>query len=143
MDKIPFETGSFPTSIGHISACIGGDERYTDALRVTYDATPKRVRVVVTESSAQGGMDGPGGRTEPRASFDEWTPESPTPKQVLDLVKKALDDGRFSFKRYGRPSKRFCWSTLSGDRYGVSAALAKEALAYATWAPEPLDERLL
>jgi len=143
MSKLPFETGPLPTSIGRIDACIGGDERYTDTLRVTYDATPKRVRVVVTETGAVSGNDGPGGRYEPKASFDEWTPESPTPKQVLELVKKALDDGRFSFRRYGKPTKRFTWSTLDGDKHGLSATLAKEALAYATWTPEPLDERLL
>ena len=138
MDNKPsFETSPFPIVIGRISACIGGDARYTDTLRVSYDRTARRARVVVTETSAQGGMDGPGGSTEPRASFDEWTPESPTPKQVLDLAKRALGDGRFSFQRYGRPTKRFEWFTLDEPKRGLSAALVRDALAYATYEPGP------
>lgn len=143
MSKLPFETGPYHTHVGSISACIGGDERYTDTLQVTYDAVPKRVRVVVTETGAVCGHDGPGGRYEPRASFDEWTPEVPTPKQVLELVKKALDDARFSFRRYGRPTRRFTWRTLDGEKTGLSVAVVKEALACVTWKPPPVDDRLL
>lgn len=132
-------------TIGRISACIAYDHRYTDTLRVTYDATAKRVHVVVTESSATGGRDsGSSSSTElSMPSFDEWTTENPAPKDVLDLVKRAVNDDRFNFKRYGKPTKRFTWSTLDGDKKGLSLVLVREALAYATWTPGDPDERVL
>lgn len=142
-NKPPFETGPFPTAIGHISATLGGDARYTDTLRVTYDQTAKRARVVVTDSSAVMGRDGPGGSYEPSVVLDEWSDPEPTPKQLLALVKRGLGAPHTSFQRYGRPTKRFTWNTLDGDKQGLSVALAENALAYARGEPEPTDERLL
>lgn len=142
-NKPPFETGPFPTAIGHISATIGGDARYTDTLRVTYDQTAKRARVVVTDSSAVMGRDGPGGSYEPRVVLDEWSEPEPTPKQLLALVRRGLGASHTSFQRYGKPTRRFTWRTLDGDKRGLSLACAKEALDYARWEPAPPDERLL
>lgn len=125
-------------TIGHISANIAGDARYTDRLTLTYDPTS---RVVTCEVRTTGGMDGPGGADPSRLEMSQSTVADPTPKQVMDLVNAALSRNDFSFKRYGTPSKRFTWNTLDGDKRGLSLALAKAALACARWEPEVLDER--
>lgn len=132
-----------PVTIGRISACIAGDHRYTDTLVLTYDPNSRVVTCEVRSTTASGGMDGPGGTDPARLQLSRSTLADPTPKQVLLLAKDALARSDFNFERYGKPTKRFCWATLDGDKHGLSQALAREALACATWKPEPVDERLL
>jgi hypothetical protein len=132
-----------PVTIGRISACIAGDHRYTDTLTLTYDPVSHVVTCEVRSTTASGGMDGPGGTDPARLLLSRSTLADPTPRQVLLLAKDALARPDFSFARYGKPTKRFCWSTLDGDKQGLSQALAHQALVYATWKPEPINELLL
>ncbi len=116
--------------IGSISANIAGDHRYTDTCQVKYDADANNVVVEVFSTGALGGMDGPGGRTEPRAEFNETCKAEP--KAVLALVKRVMKDGRYNFKTYGKPTKRFSWA-VNGRMYdpkgrGLNLALVTKAL---------------
>lgn len=117
--------------LGYISACIAGDRRYTDRCEVTYDGITDLATVSVFSTHAAGGMDGPGGTVSADGPcFSESCPGEP--KAILDLVKRTMRDGRFNFKQYGKPSKRFSW-VLDGrsdrpDRFGLNVNLVKRAL---------------
>ena len=115
--------------VGRLSACIAGDRRYTDTITVWLNASGA-VDIEVTETSAAGGMDGPGGATEPTPTFKanvgaaEGKPFA-DPRLVMVALKRALGNDRFSFRKYGKPTQRFTWTT---GATGLSAAACKEAL---------------
>ena len=115
---------------GRTDACIGGDTRYTDVLTVAYRPHTRSVVIVVTESSPSGGRDSHDGGS----TFGGRTVEvkDPTPANVLEATKRLLADERFSFKRYGKPTKRFEWETgeegVNGRSHGLSLALCRKAL---------------
>lgn len=109
--------------IGSLAASVDGDLRYTDILRVEYDAESDTVEVTVSSTGAAGGMDSRGGATESAVEFRSSCPADP--RAVLGLVRGALGQRRFNFKRYGRPAKRFAWR---GAGSGVSLALCEKAL---------------
>ncbi len=116
--------------LGSISACIAGDHRYTDRCDVSIDIDTMTVTVEVDVTGAAGGMDGPGGTTKPRADFTATCKAEP--KAVLALVKSVMRDGRYNFKTYGKPSKRFQW-VVDGRRYdpkdrGLNINLVTQAM---------------
>lgn len=114
-------------TIGTISANIAGDYRYTDTLRVELDVESNTVTISVFTTGAVGGMDGPGGATEPRADFTSSCPADP--KATLALVKGVLAQGRYNFKNYGKPTKNFRW--VGVEKRGLSLALVKQAIELA------------
>jgi hypothetical protein len=112
--------------IGYLSACIGGDTRYTSTLTVRVDRTTKRVSVQIRESGASGGMDGPGGSYDAGVTFSNDLID-PTPKKLLESVRRAIEyDG--VLKRYGRPTKQFEWGSSYPKTRGLNQAHAKAAL---------------
>lgn len=110
--------------IGSLSANIAGDHRYTDALRVEWNED-KTVTVSVFSTGAIGGMDGPGGATEPTPQATATTKPLPSAKDVMQLIKRYVNDTSYNFKRYGKPTKNFYWR---GGARGLSMALCKRAL---------------
>lgn len=108
-------------TIGHISANIAGDPRYTSLIEVTLDGD--KVTVQRLESGAVGGMDGPGGRTG--YSVKHTATCAVDPKAVVALIKRAMDS---TIKDYGKPTKNFEWAG-SKDR-GLSVAKCQTALNY-------------
>lgn len=126
------ETNDNSIVIGNLSANIAGDARYADRLCVRYCLVSRTVTVTVHESSAAGGMDGPGGTiVNDMPSFKAVTGARPCAKDVMALVKAALNDDRFLFKRYGKAKTRFAWNTLDGTSYGLSLSFVNKALEYA------------
>jgi hypothetical protein len=115
--------------IGSLNAHITGDFRYNDSLKVHWDPETDTVRVRVFTTGAVGGMDsGRSDSYEPRADFDQSTGPKPTVKVVMDLIKRAISNDRFLFKRYGKPTKNFRWVP---NTPGFSAKLCAGALAWA------------
>lgn len=112
--------------IGYLSACIGGDHRYTSTLTVEADPTTKQVVVKVRETAPRGGMDGPGGSYDAGLRFNA-TLEKPTPRKLMEVVRMALgtDD---VFANYGKPTKNFRWGCSHPRVLGLSVAKAKLAL---------------
>lgn len=108
--------------IGMLSANIGGDARYTDRLSVRYDNENNKVIVRVESTGAAGGMDGPGGTTEPRIEWADTV--APNPAQVVASIKRAMKSSNV-LRGYGK-LKNFVWTT--SWKRGVNAANAKEAL---------------
>lgn len=118
-----------PVLIGYLSAHVPGDFRYSDSLRVHWDPETDTVRVRVLTTGAVGGMDsGRSDSYEPIAEFDRATMQGPTAKDVVALIKQALDNNSFFFKRYGKPTKNFRWVP---NAVGFNAKLCTEALAWA------------
>ncbi len=120
------------TEIGNLSANIAGDERYTDRMTVTYDRETRTATVTVNETTAAGGMDGPGGSSSVTGNAFEESCACPNGAALLALVKKAINVPGFNFKQYGKPTKRFMWRTDHGRKYGLSLALVDAAIRYAT-----------
>lgn len=111
--------------LGYLCANIAGDARYTDYLTVYYDPNSDMVKVMVTSSSPVGGMDGPGGVNAPTAEYQASSGAKPTGKVVIHMLKEAIKMDRFNFKRYGKPTKNFRWST--GEQ-GLNSTHAQGAL---------------
>ncbi len=132
-----------PLVIGHISACIAGDHRYTDTLTLTYDHADHVVTCEVRSTTASGGMDGPGGADAARLQLSRSTVPDPTPQQVLALAKEVMGHRYFNFQRYGTPTKRFVWRALDGERKGLSVALAREALESVSLSFKSIDSEPL
>jgi hypothetical protein len=109
-------------------AHIPGDARYTDRLSVDMDRKTGEVVITVTETSAAGGMDGPGGRTEPEPSFKCVLSKDCTGKTLLQHIKTVVSNARFLFKAYGKATKKFSWEGIGA---GLNVKLADEALAAA------------
>jgi len=120
--------------IGTLSACIGGDRRYTDTLTVTYNAASHVVLVTVRETTARGGMDGDGGTTLLGVTWSRSSAPHPSASEVMRLVRAAIADEKFSFKRYGKPAQNFRWS---GVGTGLNASLCQQALQRAREASLP------
>ena len=125
--------------IGSLSACIAGDTRYTDVLRVEWNDDDS-VTVAVYSTMPVGGMDGPGGvhDLELRANY---TLQTPSAKSVMLVIKTYINQGSYSFKRYGVPSKRFSWP---GVGVGLSTKLCSDALARMCQynsSPRPREEK--
>lgn len=120
-----------PIAFCRLSATIAGDSRYTDTLTASYHPDTRSVSVVVTETGAAGGMDGPGGSAPASVSLRLTTSADPTPKQVLELVKRAIANKSFSFRSYGKPTQNTRWRTDDGWASGLSVSHAKLALSWA------------
>lgn len=122
--------------IGSLHAHITGDMRYFDDLKVHWDPNTDTVRVRVFGSGAVGGMDsGRSDSYDPSCSWDNSTKQKPTAKDVMELVKRAINNSQFLFKQYGKPTKRFRWYP---NTTGFSAKLCAEAL---TWARETNESK--
>lgn len=112
---------SRPVRMGGMYANIAGDSRYTDTINIEYLPDTDTVRVTVDVSSAAGGMDGPGGAFT-TLDFDEQAPAEP--KAAMALLKSALSDDNYNFRRYGKPTKRFRWSGGAPDGLSMSSLTA-------------------
>lgn len=114
--------------IGYVTANIAGDSRYTTQLEVMVDVDekgPKQAHIVVSETGAKGGMDGPGGRTNFIERSRKTVPA--TPAEIVKAIKHSIADERDKvISTYGRPTKRFEWIGVKGS--GINAQLCKEAL---------------
>jgi hypothetical protein len=116
---------SSPIDIGYLNAFIPGDRRYTDTLRVSYNPQDDTVTVEVKDTSAAGGMDSHYGAGEPNSAFKQTTKPGAKTSEVMQLIKSCINDSRFLFKSYGKPSKNFNWPQIGK---GLSTALCSAAL---------------
>ena len=116
-------------TLGTLSACIAGDYRYTDTLRVYLNPSDDTVVITVSSTGAVGGMDGPGGRTEERVDYKAVSKPGAKAGEVLKMIKVVTTDRKWNFKEYGKPTKRFYWCLGGGN--GLNAALCTSALALA------------
>lgn len=114
--------------LGYLYASIGGDRRYMDYLKLTYDPATDTATVTVSSSGAAGGMDTFNGSTEPRVDYKRTSKPGVTARDIMTLLGDPLSDRNFNFKQYGKPTKNFMWST---GAKGLSAKLATQALANA------------
>lgn len=121
-------------TLGTLSACIGGDSRYTDTLRVYLNPSDDTVVVTVSSTGAEGGMDGPGGRTEERVDHKAVSKAGAKAGEVLKMIKEVTGNSRWNFKSYGKPTKRFYWVLGGGN--GLNASLCTSALALARQADD-------
>jgi hypothetical protein len=118
--------------LGGISACIGGDSRYTDTITAYLNPDGTTCTVELTETGACGGMDGPGGSYAPRV-----TATRTCPAKDKDLIKviKDLTVVSGTVQKYGKPTKRFSWHFYGAPgatkKTGLSAVSARTALQYA------------
>lgn len=117
-----------PIRIGSLSASIDGDSRYTDTITVYVNADDS-VSIEVTESTADGGMDGPGGFAPGRLQSHHY-PATTTAKDILKGIKKITSSDVYNFKKYGKPSKRFNWiaTTSNYGAFGLNLQLLQDAL---------------
>ena len=113
--------------IGYIHACIAGDYRYSSALTVFVNGD--KARVVLSENSAIGGMDGPG---VAHPYEDRNTSEcAAKPGEIVNAIKGIINRELGStIKRYGKPSKNFVWAGTK--ERGLSVAKCAKALAIAS-----------
>jgi hypothetical protein len=124
------------TIIGKLTATIDGDDRYTDRLEVVHDEETGQIVVVVVSSTPRGGMDG-----DPtalyRSHLEAVLGKGCLAKDVLKAVKSVIQKDCYNFKRYGKPTKRFCWLVcnpslrgLTCDKYiqGLNVGLVSDAL---------------
>ncbi len=112
-------------NLGRLTANIAGDHRYTDTLVVEMDSNTRIVTVYVTVTSAVGGMDGPGGSYIPAKDVEYKTEPNPNAKDVQTLVKRAINNERYNFKKYGKPTQRLWWA---GGGKGFALAVIQNAL---------------
>jgi hypothetical protein len=115
--------------LGSISASIAGDHRYTDRLEILINTEEKLVRVTVSGTVASGGIDGPGGANAPNEHARSEHPLSDV-AGIARAVSAHLKSSRFNFHQYGKPTKRFYWSSsLDGAvAPGWSGAKLREAI---------------
>jgi hypothetical protein len=110
--------------IGYINACIAGDYRYSTKIDVRFNTKDGTVEVRRLENGACGGMDGDG-TSEPFAVRQQVTVTQPTGAKIVKAIKMVMD---VTVKRYGKPTKLFCWGTHANGRDGLSAKNAQWAL---------------
>lgn len=110
--------------LGSLYACIAGDHRYGDTLRVEWIPASGSVKVSVRSSGAVGGMDGDGRSYDAGEQYTSTC--QPDPHAVLALIKGVIDQDRFAFKKYGKPTKRFSWVEMGP---GLSLRHVKEAIS--------------
>lgn len=103
--------GDRPVNLGYISANIAGDTRYTDTLYIDYMPSSDTVVVRVAEGTPSGGMDS----FTPSYSREQYRNELPASdlKGIMLVLKEALTDNRFNFKKYGKPTKNLKWRDRS------------------------------
>lgn len=109
--------------MGELSASIAGDYRYTDHLKVAYDPSEDQVVVSVSQEAPAGGMDSFTGSS----SFgrqDHYT--QPDPRSVMETLSNVIQDRRYNFKLYGKPTKNFYW--YGTREKGYSLRLIRAAL---------------
>lgn len=122
----PYETRATPVTLGHLYANIGGDRRYTDYLKLTYDPSNDTATVTVSSTGSVGGMDSFAGTSDPDEKYRQNTKAGCTPKDVMQLLKFPLSSGDFNFRQYGKPTKNFTWD-INGSK-GLSIRLVSKAL---------------
>ena len=110
-------------NLGYIHANIDGDSRYTDSLNVDYVPATDTVVVRVDVSSPAGGMDS----FTPSYSSEGLRKEVPADdlKSIMSVLKDALSNNEYNFKRYGKPTKNFYWTD---DSVGPTLANLKANL---------------
>jgi hypothetical protein len=119
--------------MGGLYAQTPYDERYSDTLKVEYDPGADRVVITVSQTAAAGGMDSfTGSRPFDPPYGGESVSVSPDPASIMDSLQGVIQNPKYLFKAYGKPTKNFTWVGIGPNpripEKGLSRARVKMAL---------------